>query len=309
MSVKEYKIGEVFRHTDGKVYQCVEAENCKVCAFGSGAYRCAEMCCGPRSRTDGRSVSFTEATKLAEGMLYRAENGRMYRLTQGSHWDHQCACDDDNSLSCGALDTVVFGGALLGWYWAPVEEDAPAPVDPPKSVESPKSPEPSKRHIELSVVMVEDDEVTFKIVDQTHRNGEFSQQANTDEFKACNGIALASFSFPHWAGGESTLFCRGYRDDKDNNRLTCTAVEFARICEAVADYNETDGKGCEPRWPQEGDRYFYVTAFGTIDHLVFYRHKFSQRMQAFGNFFRTEAEAKAALERVKQALKGNDDLW
>lgn len=54
MSVKEYKIGEVFRHTDGKVYQCVEAENCKVCAFGSGAYRCAEMCCGPRSRTDGR---------------------------------------------------------------------------------------------------------------------------------------------------------------------------------------------------------------------------------------------------------------
>lgn len=166
----------------------------------------------------------------------------------------------------------------------------------------PKSPEPSKRHIELSVVMVEDDEVTFKIVDQTHQNGEFSQQANTDEFKACNGITLASCAFPYWDGSKSTLFCRGSRDDKDNIRLTCTAVEFAQICEAVADYNETDGKGCEPQWPQEGDRYFFVTAFGTIDHLVFYRHKFSQRMQDFGNFFRMEEDAKAALERVKQAL-------
>lgn len=304
MSVKEYKIGEVFRHTDGKVYQCVEAENCKECAFGSGAYRCAEMCCGPRSRTDGRSVSFTEVTKPAARMLFRAENGRMYRLTKGSHWGPQCACDTGPSLSCAALDRAVFGGCLsLGWYWAPVEEeDAPAPV------ESPKSPEPSKRHIELSVVMVEDDEVTFKIVDQTHRNGEFSRQARPSEFKACNGITLASFAFPHWAGGESTLFCRGYRDDKDNIRLTCTADGFARICEAVADYNETDGKGCEPQWPQEGDRYFYVTAFGTIDHLVFDGYKFDRMMQDFGNFFRSEAEAKAALERVKQALKGNDDL-
>jgi hypothetical protein len=78
---------------------------------------------------------------------------------------------------------------------------------------------------------------------------------------------------------------------------------LAQISEAVAAYNATDGKGWEPRWPQEGDRYFFVTAFGTIDHLVFYRNKFSQRMQAFGNFFRAEEDAKAALERVKQALK------
>lgn len=121
---------------------------------------------------------------------------------------------------------------------------------------TPKSLEPSKRHIELSVVMVEDDKVTFRIVEQTHRNGEFSQQANNDEFKACNGIELASAAFPYWDVGKSTLFCRGYRDDRDDIMLTCTTVEFAKICEAVADYNETDGKGCEPRWPQEGDRYF-----------------------------------------------------
>lgn len=27
--MKEYKIGEVFRHTDGKAYQCVEGETCE----------------------------------------------------------------------------------------------------------------------------------------------------------------------------------------------------------------------------------------------------------------------------------------
>ena len=90
--------------------------------------------------------------------------------------------------------------------------------------------------------------------------------------------------------------------------ITCPAVEFARVCEVVAEYNATDGKGREPRWPQEGDQYFYVTAYGTIDHLVFDGYKFDRMMQDFGNFFRSEAEAKAVLERVKQALKGNDDL-
>ena len=300
--MKEYKIGEVFRHTDDKIYQCVEAGNCKRCAFGSGEYRCAEMCCGSRSRTDGRSVIFTEVTKPVAGMLFRAENGRMYRLTEGSHWDNQCVCDTDPSLSCAALDCSVFGGALLGWYWAPVEEAAPAPVDPQKPVE------PPKRHIELGVVKVEGDNVTFRIIEQTHWCDAFSRQANTDEFKAANGFKLRSAVNPQWFSPASALYCRGADKEKDMREITCTAVEFARICEAVADYNETDGKGCEPRWPKEGDRYFYVTAFGTTGALVFGGDKFDRMMQDFGNFFRSEAEAKAALERVKQALKGDDDL-
>lgn len=168
---------------------------------------------------------------------------------------------------------------------------------------TPKSPEPSKRHIELSVVMVEDDEVTFKIVEQTHQNGEFSQQANNDEFKAGNGIKLASAAFPYWDGGESTLFCQGYRADRDDITLTCTTVEFAKICEAVADYNETDGKGCEPRWPSVGDKYFCIATIGRIERYTFNGNNFDRRMQDFGNIFRTEGEAEAALERVKQALR------
>lgn len=297
MKKKEYEIGEVFRHTDGKVYQCVEAENCKVCAFGSGAYRCAEMCCGPRSRTDGRSVIFTEVTKPADGMLFSAEDGKMYQLKYGEPSSSGCACNV-GMYGCGCLNEEVFGDDYLpGWYWAPVEEDAPAPAEPPKPVESPK------RHLELSVVRVEGDTVKFRIVEQTHRCDEFSQQANTDEFKACNGIGLMSYSVPQWLSSASALYCRGEGKEQDNNRLTCTADEFSRICEAISEYNSTDGRGYEKPWPKKGDKYFCIAAEGRVDRLTFDGYEFDRKMQAFGNFFRTEAEEKAALERVKQALK------
>lgn len=160
-----------------------------------------------------------------------------------------------------------------------------------------------ERHLELSVVMVEDDEVTFKIVEQTHRNGEFSQQNNPHTFTAANGVQLRSVVLPEWGSDTSALYCRGNDMKQDNNRLTCTTVEFAKICEAVAEYNETDGKGYEKLWPSVGDKYFCVAAEGKVDRLTFDGYEFDHRMQDFGNFFRTEEDAKAALERVKQVIK------
>ena len=299
--MKEYKIGEVFRHTDGKVYQCVEAENCKVCAFGIGEYRCSEMCCGPQSRTDGRSVGFTEVTKPAEGMLFRAESGRMYRLTlTNPNPDIHCACyEGATTVMCKDITREVFKYRLfcLCW-WVPVAEDAPAPVEPPKPVESPK------RHIELAVVKVEGDNVTFRIVEQTHRCDEFSRQDNSSVFKSANGFQLKSCADPEWAGKTSTLLCRGFERNDDNFEIVCSAVEFAQICEAVAEYNATDGRGHEKPWPSVGDKYFCIAAEGKVDRLTFNGYEFDRKMQDFGNFFRTEAEAEAALERVKQALKG-----
>lgn len=295
---KGYAVGEVFRHTDGKVYQCVESELCKGCTFKYRDIGCLYgLNCRSTDREDGRSVKFILVTEPAEGMIYRAENGRMYRLTRGSHWGNQCACDTDLSLSCAVLGTAVFGGALLGWYWSPVEEDAPAPVEPPKPVESPK------RHIELAVVKVEGDNVTFRIVEQTHRCDEFSRQDYQRKFKAANGFNLKSAGVPEWAGKISTLLCRGFEHNGDNFEIACTAIEFVRISEAVAEYNATDGRGYEKPWPSVGDKYFFVTWTGYIGHYTFDGDAYDQNMQNLGNFFRSEAEAKAAFDRVKQALK------
>ena len=294
---KEYAVGEVFRHTDGKAYRCVEGETCEGCAFTFCGSDCGGPYCSSVNREDGRSVKFILVTEPAEGMIYRAENGRMYRLTRGSHWGNQCACDTDLSLSCAVRGTAVFGGALLGGYWAPDEEDAPAPADPPKPVESPK------RHIELAVVKVEGDTVKFRIVEQTHRCDEFSRQANSDEFKAVNGIGLLSYSVPEWLPFDSALYCRGNGKVQDLCEITCTAVEFPQICEAVAEYNATDGRGYEKPWPSMGDKYFYIAVEGEVGSSTFYDTYYEHKMLVFGNLFRTEAEAEAAIERVKQALK------
>ena len=163
---------------------------------------------------------------------------------------------------------------------------------PSKPVESPK------RHIELAVVKVEGDKVTFKIADQTHRNDEFSQQVNSDE------LCLLSHSVPEWLPYASALYCCGKGKAQDLCEITCTTIEFVRISEAVAEYNATDGKGREPRWPQEGDKYFCIAVDGKLDRLTFDRSEVDRKLQDFGNFFRTEEEAEAALERVKQVLKG-----
>lgn len=125
--MNEYKINETFIHTDGKVYQCVRSEGtCEGCALRCG-WDCPGRSCTGDERKDCIDVKYVLVTEPVDGMLYRAENGRMYRLTKGKHWG-RCACDTDLSLSCAALDRAVFKTPLLDWYWAPVEEDAPAPV-------------------------------------------------------------------------------------------------------------------------------------------------------------------------------------
>ena len=296
---KEYAVGEVFRHTDGKLYRCVESEICKGCAFNYLNIGCLYgLNCRSTDREDGRSVKFIAVTEPAEGMLFRAENGRMYRLTRGEHGEHFCVCDTIPRMNCSELDRAVFGYVLSNdWYWYTVEEDAPAPVEPPKPVESPK------RHIELAVAKVEGDNVTFRIVEQTHRCDEFSRQDYPRGFKAANRFKLKSAAYPGWAGKTSTLLCRGFERDGDNFEITCTASEFAKISEAVAEYNATDGRGYEKQWPKKGDKYCYITAAGSVDRLTFDGYDFDRKMQGFGNFFRTKEEAKAALERVRQALK------
>lgn len=119
--MKEYKIGEVFRHTDGKAYQCVEGETCEGCAFRCTGNDCVGPYCDGGS--DGRPVKFIAVTEPVEGMLYRTDSGEMYRLMKDDGTDHPCVCDVSVSLHCTDLDKAVFGDVVPAeWYWVPVEE-------------------------------------------------------------------------------------------------------------------------------------------------------------------------------------------
>lgn len=186
------------------------------------------------------------------------------------------------------------------------------PIEPKKEKEMEKdtaTEEPS-RHIELGVVKVEGDNVTFKIIEQTHKRKEFCQQidrniftASSNIFKASNEIKLGSEDIPEWIGNSSLLFCRGFFSDKDNIEIVCTTSEFARISEAINEYNTTNGKGYEKPWPQKGDKYFYITAGGDVSHCTFNGYNFDLDTQSFGNVFRTEQEALAARNKIEILLK------
>lgn len=180
----------------------------------------------------------------------------------------------------------------------PVQEDCAT-----NSVILKEVKETPRRHIELGVVKVEGDRVTFRIIEQTHRKRDFCQQTDLDIFKASNGIRLGSIHVPEWMGASLRLFCRGFFSSKDNIEIVCTTSEFAKISEAVSEYNATDGKGYEKPWPQKGDRYFCVTEDGDVDYHVFYGNEHNCAAQAFGNFFRTKEEAEAARDKIKTLLK------
>lgn len=163
--------------------------------------------------------------------------------------------------------------------------------------------ETPRRHIELGVVKVKNSRVTFKIIEQTHRKKNFSQQNDHSRFKASNGIVLGAEAIPEWKDYASRLFCCGDLCSKDNTELTCTASEFAKISEAVSEYNITDGKGYEKPWPITCDSYYYVNENCTVGCNTFNACDYDCELQKLGNFFRTEEEALATADKVRALLK------
>lgn len=159
------------------------------------------------------------------------------------------------------------------------------------------------RRLELGVVKVEGDNVTFRIVTQTHRGRDFSQQIEPDIFKASNGLELRSIGMPVWDSDNSALFCCGDRYDSDNNKLICAATDFARISEAITEYNATKGKGYEKTWPQLGNVYYFVTDLGVIFEFTYTEDAGDVKRRELGNFFCSREEAEEAAEKIKALLK------
>lgn len=160
--------------------------------------------------------------------------------------------------------------------------------------------EKTKRHLELAVVKVEGDLVTFRIAEQTHREEEFCPCGDT--FISRSGFRLESRSCPQ--SEKDRLFVRGSDSRKVDTPLTVSVLHFAKIMEAITEYNETDGEGYEKPWPQYGKTYLWVDSTGFIQESDYDNAQRDNERREFGNFFRTREEAEAAIERVKKALKG-----
>ena len=76
----------------------------------------------------------------------------------------------------------------------------------------------NKRHIELAVVKVEGDQVTFRIAEQTHREDDFT--SNGRKFKSRCGVILNSQSSPDLNRDRTILFVRGINSCMDDKEMT-----------------------------------------------------------------------------------------
>lgn len=289
---KEYRVGEIFRH-NGETYKCVRDLNefgCEICEMPPKICDEDFLLCSDCNRTDKTNIHFVRVTEPEEGMLFRASDGVLYELKKLEYRGRGCYLY--GYMSCSEIDEEAFGEMIQEQelHWHPVEE------------KKEETMENQKRHLELAVVKVEGDQVTFRIAEQTHREDEFCE--NGEKFKSSCGVILNSQSSPDINRGCTILFVRGIASCMDDKEITVSLFNFARIMEAVTEYNETDGKGYKKPWPQKGGKYFCIQSTGYVTSTDYDNHPIDNDRREFGNFFRTREEAEAALERVKKALKG-----
>lgn len=294
---EEYRIGEIFRR-NGETFQCVantEETHCDECGLLN-----SESCpnCMAKYRSDKTDVYFIRVTEPKEGMLFRASDDKLYELKKLENFE--CGCYIIGYTNCTVISYEAFGEDILDiFHWYPVEENKEKQEEKPEMEEAKQ-----KRHIELAVVKVEGDQVTFRIAEQTHRGNEFCKTGC--EFKAFNEYQIVSECNIVFDSHFKTLYVIGRNIRCMNQTITVSLSHFAKIMEAVNEYNETDGNGYEKKFPEEGDTFYCITSAMTVSLGEFGSSQdgYEFKMRDAGNCFQTFEEAKAALERVKKALKG-----
>lgn len=237
-------------------------------------------------------TDFGVVTEPVEGMQFRATNGVLYELKMIGSTCRKCGCDTKlpNNLKCCEIDRQAFGNTKINsLHWYPVEEKGDEKM------------EEKKRHIELAVVGVFGDQVTFRIAEQTHRKECFTPNGGT--FKSYLGHYLMSITSPCYDTKNKTLCVRGSDTEKDEKGITVSALCFAQIMEAINEYNETDGMGYKNQWPRPGDSYYYIDADGSVRHCRYDGDDTDNNRREVGNFFESADDATVAAERVKEVFK------
>lgn len=234
-------------------------------------------------------TDYVRVTEPEEGMLFRATNGVLYELKLLGSTPGKCGCDTKlpNNLKCCEIDRQAFGTTKINsLHWYPVEEKM----------------EEKKRHIELAVIKVEGDEVTFQVAEQTHRGDDFTPGGVP--FKSSRGLTLKSVGTPAASADSDTMYVRGKNECCDKRNVTVSALRFAQIMEAVTEYNETNGLGYKKQWPRTGDLYYYVETDGSVESCQYAdKYDIDNNRKEVGNFFETKEAAAIVAERVKEAFK------
>ena len=241
-------------------------------------------------------TDYVRVTEPEEGMLFRAHNGVLYELKLLGSTPGKCGCDTNfpNNLPCHVIDAQAFGKTQINsLHWYPVEEN-----------KEEEKMEEKKRHIELAVTEVDGEMVTFHVAAQTHRGEDFTPGGIP--FKSSSGLTLKSVGVPAVSVCSDTMYTRGDAECCDKSSITVSALRFAKIMEAVTEYNETNGRGYKKLWPRTGDLYYYVDTDGSVDSCSYAdKYDIDNNRRKAGNFFKTKEAAEIVAERVKAVFKNS----
>lgn len=120
-----YEPYEIFRHEDGRMYQCLlrDSERCNTCSFRFKL--CFALNCTAEGRDDGLPVRFVPAQVPRVGMLYRTAAGEKCMLVHVP-FNRPCLCNEHKGR-CHGLNTLLFAGIrcklmfdLRSWHWVPL---------------------------------------------------------------------------------------------------------------------------------------------------------------------------------------------
>ena len=163
------------------------------------------------------------------------------------------------------------------------------------------------RHIDIEVLSVDGRDVKFIISNQTHRCSEFSRQNSPNMFISKNGCCLLSESNPSKSMLFNALYVQGELKEFDSNKISVDVIQFAKIMEAISEYNKTDGIGYKNIWPLKGEKYFYINSYLEIKNKIFSDDETDEKLKSVANLFRTEEEAKEHIEKIKNIFNRTEN--
>jgi len=105
-----------------------------------------------------------------------------------------------------------------------------------------------KKNLKIAWISKSVDSVVFRIIEQSHRNDDFSNLLETEPNEyLCpdTKLRIISCSMPEWDTIGKILFVRGSDRRHDNDEMLVSVKEFEKIEKAVENYNR-EHNGFEP---------------------------------------------------------------
>ena len=178
----------------------------------------------------------------------------------------------------------------------------------------------NRRHIQLQVIAGDAKAVLFRVWKCSHTGEEFTDKGCV--FNASNGVGLV-YADSELAWNERSYSLHLSEDCKGscgyvrrNEPISVSPEDFAKICKAVEEYNNT-------RWnDKEGQPFWYFDSFFNLSYSKgfwyfdsFFNLSYSKGMhplvedtfRSTGNCFYTKEEAEAAIERMRDQLCKMDE--